>query len=431
MTERFGHPSKLKGRNEAMSQRTMTREPSGLTLVPHDETAAVTAEARAPGQIESRGPLPATVPTAAQAASTAPAKGNTWRKRMLMGGAAGLALLGSGWFGYNYMTVGRYLISTDDAYVRAYNTTLGAKVSGYVSTFLVDDNVKVHAGDVIARIDDGDYRLAVDQARDKIATQEATIDRFDRQIAAQRAAVEQTQAQLVSAQAAQKRAQLEYDRQQALVVKDFASRQTLEQSVANRDQANAAVVSAQAAIDGAVANVDVLQGQQKEAARTLDELRTALAKAERDLSFTEIRAPVDGVVGNRAAQPGDFVQTGQRIAALVPLGDVFIDANFKETQLAHLQPGQPVSITVDALPGERVDGMVASVAPASGAVFSLLPPDNATGNFTKIVQRLPVRIKVPADVAERGALRPGMSVVVSVNTKSGTASASVPHMAAN
>jgi membrane fusion protein, multidrug efflux system len=421
-----------------MSQRTKTREPSGLTLVPHDQitnsvtldvvTIEATAPEKAPGHSEARSPTPA---PAAKAASTTPAKRTTWRKRMLMGGVAGLALLGAGWFGYNYITVGRYLISTDDAYVRAYNTTLGAKVSGYVSELLVDDNVKVFAGDVIARIDDGDYRLAVDAARDKIATQQATIERFDRQIAAQRAAVEQAQAQLVSAQAAQKRMQLEFERQQSLAGRDFASRQTLEQSISNRDQANAAVQSAQAAIDGAVANVDVLQAQQKEAARTLDELKTALAKAERDLSFTEIRAPVDGVVGNRAAQPGDFVQTGQRIAALVPLGDVFIDANFKETQLARLQPGQPVSIKVDALPGESMTGVVASVSPASGAVFSLLPPDNATGNFTKIVQRLPVRIKVPADVAQRGALRPGMSVVVYVNTKADAGGSPVPHIAAN
>jgi membrane fusion protein (multidrug efflux system) len=349
---------------------------------------------------------------------------------MLMGGVAAVALVGAGWFGYGYFTVGRYLVSTDDAYVRAYTTTLGAKVSGYVSEFPIEDNVKVFAGDVIARIDDGDYKLAVDSARDKIATLVATIDRFGRQITAQRAAVEQAQAQLVSAQAAQKRMQLEYDRQQALSGREFASRQAVEQAIANRDQANASVVSAQAALDGAAANVDVLQAQQKEAAGTLDELKTALAKAERDLSFTEIRAPVDGVVGNRAAQVGDFVQTGQRVAALVPLGEVFIDANFKETQLAHLQPGQPVSITVDALPGESVNGVVASVSPASGAVFSLLPPDNATGNFTKIVQRLPVRIKVPADVAARGALRPGMSVVVSVNTKTDAGDAPLRHTAA-
>jgi membrane fusion protein (multidrug efflux system) len=350
---------------------------------------------------------------------------------LMMGGVAAIALGGAGWFGYGYVTVGRYLISTDDAYVRAYNTTLGAKVSGYISEFVVEDNTWVHAGDVIARIDDGDYQLAVDSARDKIATQEATIERFDRQIAAQRAGVEQAQAQLTSGLAAQRRMQLEFERQQSLAAKDFASRQTLEQAVANRDQADAAVASAKAAIDGAAASVDVLQAQQKEAVRTLDELKTTLARAQRDLSFTQIRAPVDGVVGNRAAQPGDFVQTGQRIAALVPLEEVFIDANFKETQLARLQPGQPVTIKVDALPGESLDGVVASLAPAAGAVFSLLPPDNATGNFTKIVQRLPVRIKVSAGVAARGALRPGMSVVVSVDTRADTVAPAQSRTAAN
>jgi membrane fusion protein (multidrug efflux system) len=407
-----------------MSQGIKTRESTSITIVPNSEPA----EAKAPGQTENRGPLP--VPASAAQAS-APGKPSTLRNRILLGGVALAALLGAGWFGYDYLTVGRFMVGTDDAYVRAYNTTLGAKVSGYVSEFLVEDNVKVLAGDVIARIDDGDYRLAVDSARDKIATQEATIERFDRQIEAQRANVEQARAQLMSAQAAQKRAQLEFERQQALAGREYASKQTLEQTTANRDQSNAAVASAQAALDSAAANVDVLQAQQKEATRTLNELKTALAKAERDLSFTEIRAPVDGVVGNRAAQVGDFVQTGQRIAALVPLSDVFIDANFKETQLARLEPGQPVSIRVDALPGESVDGVVASVSPASGAVFSLLPPDNATGNFTKIVQRLPVRIRVPADVAGRGALRPGMSVVVAVNTKAGAAPAPAARTAAN
>ena len=393
-----------------MSQVTMTRESAGLSLVPR----RASPEAKAPEQ------------TAIPAAALSTRR--PWRRRLLMAGVAAAALAGGGWFGYDYVTVGKYLISTDDAYVRAYTTTLGAKVSGYVSEFLVEDNVKVHAGEVVARIDDGDYRLAVDAARDKIATQEASIERFDRQIIAQQANVEQARAQLVSAEAAQRRMQLEYERQQALAGKEFASRQTLEQSVANFDQANAAVSSAKAALDSAVANVDVLRGQKNEAARTLQELKTSLAKAQRDLSFTEIRAPVDGVVGNRAAQVGDFVQTGQRVAALVPLTDVFIDANFKETQLARLQPGQPVSVQVDALPGETIDGVVTSVAPASGAVFSLLPPDNATGNFTKIVQRLPVRIKVSADIAARGALRPGMSVVVAVNTRT-DAGASATHTA--
>jgi len=212
------------------------------------------------------------------------------------------------------------------------------------------------------------------------------------------------------------------ERQQALAVQKFASQQILEQAEANRDQAVAMVQSAQAAIDAANDNLDVLNAQQREAARTLDELKTAQAQAERNLSFTVIRAPVDGVFGNRAVQTGDYVQTGQRIASLVPLSDVYIDANFKETQLTRIRPGQPVSISVDALPDKTIEGRVVSLSPASGSVFSLLPPDNATGNFTKIVQRLPVRIEVPAAIAAQSLLRPGMSVIVNIDTKPGHAS---------
>jgi membrane fusion protein (multidrug efflux system) len=296
-------------------------------------------------------------------------------------------------------------------------------VAGYVANIAVEDNSRVRAGDVIATIDDGDFRLAADAARDKVATQQATVDRIARQIVAQQASVAQARAQLASAQAGSTRAQLELDRQQTLAQRAFASRQTLEQAQSNRDQAVAGVSSQQAALDAADANVDVLKAQQQEAARTLDELRTALAKAERDLSFTVIRAPVDGVIGNRAVQTGDFVQTGQRLASLVPLDEIYVDANFKETQLAQLRAGQKVAISVDALPDQPIEGTIASLAPASGAVFSLLPPDNATGNFTKIVQRLPVRISVPPGVAAQRVLRPGMSVVVSVNTKPDAASA--------
>lgn len=311
--------------------------------------------------------------------------------------------------------------------MRAANTILSAKVSGYVSEILVDDNAYVHAGDVIARIDDGDYRLAVQSAHDKVATQQATVDRIVRQIAAQQAAVEQAEAQLFSAQAGAKRAQSEYERQQQLVAREFASRQALEQALAARDQANAAVRSAQAALDAARANVDVLRAQQQEAERTLAELRTALEKAERDLSFTVIRAPIDGAFGNRAMQVGDYVQPGQRLATLVPLDDVYIEANFKETQLSGLRPGQKVDVAVDALPGRTIAGTLDSLSPASGAVFSLLPPDNATGNFTKIVQRVPVRIHIPAEIAAERVLRPGMSVVVSINTKAAvTAAERVP-----
>jgi membrane fusion protein, multidrug efflux system len=341
------------------------------------------------------------------------------RRAVVLGAVAAVALGAAGWFGYHYLTVGRFIVSTDDAYVQAYNTTIAAKVAGYLAGTPVTDNTFVHAGDVIATLDDGDYKLAVDSAREKVATQEATVARMSHQIHAQEAAVAQAGTQLVSAQAAAKRTELELDRQNALVARDASSRQLQEQAQANRDQALAAVDGARAAIESAAANVEVLKGQQQEAVSTLDELKTALAKAERDLSFTVIRAPLDGVIGNRAMQTGDYVQTGQRLASLVPLDDVYITANFKETQLARLRPGQAVAIAVDALPEHSIQGTVESFSPASGAVFSLLPPDNATGNFTKIVQRLPVRIRVPAEIAREGLLRPGMSVVVRINTKTG------------
>jgi len=354
----------------------------------------------------------------ADARAGTPPRRRRSRKLALMGALVALLAAGGGWFGYGWWTAGRFMITTDDAYVHADNTTLAAKVAGYVANVFVADNSYVHAGDVIAAIDDGDYQLAADSARQKVATQQATVERFASQIVAQQANVDQAKAQFVSAQAGETRARLEFDRQQALAAKQFASRQALEQAVANRDQAIAAVKNAQAVIDAAQANVDVLKAQRQEAARTLEELKTAQAKAERDLSFATIRAPIDGVIGNRAMQVGDYVQSGQRLASVVPLDSVYIDANFKETQLARLQPGQSVSISVDALPGRPIEGTVASVSPASGSVFSLLPPDNATGNFTKIVQRLPVRIRVPLGVSGERLLRPGMSVVVSVDTRS-------------
>src|SRR5499427_8743161 len=361
---------------------------------------------------------PRSEPSGAGAAKSALAKPRrSARKLTLAVSVAAIAIVAGSWYGAQWWTTGRFMVSTDDAYVRAHNTTLASKVSGYVASIPLEDNAQVHAGDVIATIDDGDYQLAVDAARDKAATQQATVDRFGQQIVAQQSNIDQAKAQLLSARAADKKNQLEFERQQALAARAYASHQALEQAEANRDQGTAAVQSAQSALDAASANLEVLKAQQREAMRTLDELKTALARAERDLSFSVIRAPVDGVFANRAVQTGDFMQTGQRLGSLVPLEEVYVDANFKETQLARLRPGQPVSVSVDALPGHEINGRIASLSPASGSVFSLLPPDNATGNFTKIVQRLPVRIRVPLGVAGERQLRPGMSVVVSVDTR--------------
>ncbi|MCA6122259.1 HlyD family secretion protein [Bradyrhizobium sp. WSM 1704] len=363
---------------------------------------------------------PASAQPAAPPAAAAPKSGK--RKFVLMGILGLLALAAAGYATY-YLTIGRFYVSTDDAYVRANNTMLGARVAGHIAAILPGDNTLVRAGDVIFRIDDGDYRIAVDAARTRIATQQATIDRIGRQVTAQESAVEQARAQLVSAEAGLKRAGLDFDRQQALNSKGFASRATFEVSEASRDQGQAAVRSAQAAFDAARDNVEVTRAQQAEARAQLAELQTQLAKAERDLDFTKVRAPVDGTFSNRMVNTGDYINVGQRLGNVVPLDGVFIDANYKETQLKRIRPGQRVTIKVDAYGFRKFTGIVDSISPAAGSVFTLLPPDNATGNFTKIVQRLPVRIRVPASVAKQGLLRAGMSVYTTVNTSEGAADA--------
>jgi membrane fusion protein (multidrug efflux system) len=332
---------------------------------------------------------------------------------------------------YDWFVNGRFLISTDDAYVGADTAVIAAKVAGHIALVAVADNSMVRAGDVLVKIDDGDYQLAVAAAKDKIATQNATIDRIGQQIEAQRTVIAQAQAQVAAARAQllagdadRQRAALEFERSQKLAETNFGSQQRLEQATADRARtaaalagAGAAASAAEAAQNGAKANLEVLAAQKVEAERGRGELETALAKSNRDLSFTTITAPFDGVVGNKAAQLGEYVQPGTRLLALVPLTNAYVDANFKETQLASIRPGQKVDIAVDALDGRVVEGVVTSVAPASGSQFSLLPPDNATGNFTKVVQRVAVRIALPADALQNGDLRPGLSVVATVHTR--------------
>jgi len=399
-------------RNEAEGESEAVREASAAKA---DQLRHVADEAkRKPAET----PQPETPAAAPAAPAAQPAKRPGKRRFVLMGIVAMLALAAATYTGY-YLLVGRFYISTDDAYVRANNTMLGARVAAHVAAILPGDNTLVHKGDVIFRLDEGDYRIAVDAARTRIGTQEATIARIGRQVAAQQSGVEQAEANLASAQAGQKRAELDYDRQQTLNTKGFASHATFEQSEAARDQGAAGVKAAQAAYDNARDMVEVTKAQQVEAQAQLAELKTQLAKAERDLDFTLVRAPVDGIFANRLVNVGDFVAVGQRLGNVVPLDDVYIDANFKETQLKRIRAGQPVIISVDAYGHRKFAGKVESLAPAAGSVFTLLPPDNATGNFTKIVQRVPVRIRVPADVARENLLRAGMSVYATVDTTHG------------
>lgn len=342
--------------------------------------------------------------------------------RSLMLPIIGLALLSAGaWYGYNYWTDGRFLISTDDAYVQADMSFVSPKISGYVDQVNVAENQQVKAGDPLVTIDAGDYKIAVAQAEAQIATLAKTLDRIDAQTKAAQASLQQAQAQKVADQAAADNAVRAQQRAAQLVKTRVGTQAQLDDAQTALDQANAALVGADAQIAAAQANIGVFEAQRAESASTLASLQLSRDKAARDLSFTVLKAPYDGVVGNRSVEQGDLVSPGQKLAVVVPMDKLYIVANFKETQLAKLVAGEKVRVSVDATDGHDFEGTVSSLAPASGAVFSLLPPENATGNFTKVVQRVPVRIEVPADVLKAGRLRAGLSVVVAVDSRTAPA----------
>jgi membrane fusion protein (multidrug efflux system) len=366
-------------------------------------------------------PVQPAAPVAAPAAE-APAKKKRSVRSFLLP-IIGLALLGAGsYYGYNYWTDGRFMISTDDAYVQADMSFVSPKISGYIDKVLVSENQQVKAGDPLFVIDNGDYKIAVAQAEAQIATLAKTLDRIDAQTKAAQASLQQAQAQKVADQAAADNAGRAQLRAAQLLKTHVGTQAQLDDAQTALDQAKAALVGADAQITAAQANIGVLEAQRAESASTLASLQLTRDKAQRDLSFTVLKAPYDGVVGNRSVEQGDLVSPGQKLAVVVPMDKLYIVGNFKETQLGRMVPGEKVRITVDAIDGQTFEGTVSSLAPASGAVFSLLPPENATGNFTKVVQRVPVRIDVPADVLKTGKLRAGLSVVVAVDSRTAPAS---------
>jgi membrane fusion protein (multidrug efflux system) len=329
--------------------------------------------------------------------------------------AVGTGLAGIG--AYRYVTTGRFLIATDDAYVKADVTAIAPKVSGYVSEVLVDDNQPVKAGAVLARIDDRDFQTALAQAEANVATARADISGIDARVDLQKAVIAQAEASVAADQAALEFARQDRERFRKLMHTGFGTVQRAQQTDAAFRTKSAVLQRDESALAAARRQVEVLRADRDRAAAVLDQKTGALEQARLNLSYTTIRAPIAGTVGARNVRVGQYVQAGTQMMAVVPLQSVYVVANFKETQLADVRKGQRATVEIDGLDGAAVEGKVDSLAPASGLEFALLPPDNATGNFTKIVQRIPVKIALTPGAALAGRLRPGMSVTATVDTK--------------
>jgi membrane fusion protein (multidrug efflux system) len=337
-------------------------------------------------------------------------------KRAALGLALVLGIAAAADLGYDYLTTGRYLETTDDAYVKADSTIIAPKVSGYIAKVLVGDNEKVKAGQVLARIDDRDFKAALDQARADVAAAEASVRNLDAQLELQQPIIAQSTADVTAAEANLKFAQEERARYDELMKSGSGTIQRAQQTDAALRANDAQLQRAKSGLSAAQRKVDVLTTERAKAVAQLARAKAVADQASLNLTYTDITAPVDGTVGARSLRVGQFVQAGTQLMAVVPLDAVYVVANFKETQLTHVRAGQPVELSIDSFRGRTLRGHVDSLSPASGLEFALLPPDNATGNFTKIVQRIPVKI-VLDDHALTGLLRPGMSAVPTVDTK--------------
>ncbi|MBV8103363.1 MAG: HlyD family secretion protein [Hyphomicrobiales bacterium] len=372
------------------------------------------AETQVPPEIAA--PELRTVPGASEPQQATPSPSRRAFRKSLLAAAGALALLGAGYFGWQYWTVGRFEVSTDDAYVQADNTTIAPKVSGYIGAVLVGDNEPVKAGQTLARIDDRDFRVALAQAKADVAsakaavaTKQASLDAQQSVIDAARAAIDVDHANLTFADQDDKR-------YSTLAATGYGSVQNAQQAASRSAASRAAVQRDQAALETAIRQVDVLKADLAGAQAMLAHDQAVQDQAELNLSYATIVSPGDGVVGARTLRVGQYVQAGTQLMAVVPVSAAYIIANYKETQLADVRPGEPVDIAVDTFAGRAFRGRVDSIAPASGQEFALLPPDNATGNFTKVVQRIPVKIVLDPDSPLAGALRPGMSVYPTIDT---------------
>jgi membrane fusion protein (multidrug efflux system) len=332
-----------------------------------------------------------------------------------------LAALG---FGLRWWLHGRFIESTDNAYIRADITSITPRVGGEIVEVAVQNNQRVNKGDLLLRIDSADYEARLANAKASIAQREAALAANTEQQALQLTLVAEARAALAASQAEATRLQREWTRADTLVKEGVASHQRLDTATAANKSAHAQVERSAAGVKAAQQQIAALEADRARIAAELEAAKAGLKLAELDLAATELRAPRDGTVGDLAARLGERVNGGLRLLSIVPLEAVYIEANFKETQLTVMQPGQQVKIEVDAYPSQALVGHVQSVSPASGAEFALLPPDNATGNFNKIVQRVPVKIVFDGFGELAGRLRPGMSVEVEVDTRTGDGASS-------
>jgi membrane fusion protein, multidrug efflux system len=343
-------------------------------------------------------------------------------RRLLLAGAAIAVLATASWYGWDYWTVGRFLVSTDDAYVKADNTTIAPKVSGYLNQVLVGDNEQVKTGQVLARIDDRDFKVALDQASADVAAAKAAVESKRAQLDVQQPVIASAQATLDVDTAARVFTAQENKRYTDLAATGYGSVQNAQNAQARDNAALAAIERDKANVASAQRQVELLKAELAQAVAASAKANAQQRQAELNLSYTTITSPIDGVAGNRTLRVGQFVQAGTQLMSLVPSRGAYVIANYKETQLGNVRAGQPVDIEIDMFPGKAVHGHVDSLAPASGQEFALLPPDNATGNFTKVVQRIPVKIALDSFAVD---LRPGMSVIPSIQTK-GLAAAPAP-----
>ena len=338
-------------------------------------------------------------------------------RHLLAPGASVIVLAVAAWAGVQYWSVGRFIEGTDDAYVRADATIVTPKVAGYVASLLVRDNQPVKAGQVLARIDDRDFRAALDEASASVAAAKASVANLDAQLVAQGSNIRQADAGVAAAQASLALAQRNDGRRREMARVGYGSDEQADNASTDAKEKSATLERLQAAATATRQQVDVLASQRQLAQAQLARAEASERQAELNLGYSTLIAPINGVIGARTARQGQYVQVGTQLMAVVPLQQTYVVANFKETQLTNVKPGQPVRIKIDMFPGDDFEDRVDSIAPASGLEFSLLPPDNATGNFTKIVQRIPVKIVFDARNPLAGRLRPGMSVSAEIDTR--------------